>query len=154
MSARGASILGTVLSLSFLAGCGGGEEPAPPAPPLGPTFAHVLQDAITTKRCGAPLCHSTVAGGFKLGPKDQLYSQLVDQPASGAKCRPGAVDGGVDGGTETHIRVVPGDPEASLLFLKVDHRPPCGDAMPVSGTLPQEQVTLIHDWIEAGAKND
>ncbi len=56
-------------------------------------------------------------------------------------------------------RVVPFEPEQSLLYLKVAARLEgdaalCGDGMPPgpdAPALPEEQVALIKEWIEAGA---
>jgi hypothetical protein len=65
-------------------------------------------------------------------------------------------------------RVIPGDPEDSILYLKVSQASPCGARMPAnpttlltkgtaefSGTpLPDDQQQLIADWIANGAKDD
>jgi hypothetical protein len=50
-------------------------------------------------------------------------------------------------------RVVPGDPLASLLFLKLNcDNPGLGSRMPLGGpNLSLTQQALIFDWIEAGA---
>lgn len=141
-------VLGSIASLMYLAGCGGGDEA--PAPPSGPTFTRVTQEVMTQVKCGGPLCHGTSAGGFHLGSKSDLHSQLVDQPATGAKCRASALEGGA----QPYIRVIPKNPDESLLYRKINHDPPCGDAMPVAGTLTEAQITLVHDWIAAGAKDD
>lgn len=137
-----------LLCTAFVFGCSGSDDGPPPS--SDPTFSRVVSEVITEKNCGGPACHSLTVGGFQLGPKDTLYSQLVNQPASGAKCAPLAMDGG----GATYIRVVPKKPDESLLYLKINHAPPCGDAMPVSGTLKQDQIDLVHDWIEAGAENN
>jgi mono/diheme cytochrome c family protein len=56
----------------------------------------------------------------------------------------------------TMDRVKPGDPEASYLWLKLDHRAPKGDGMPkgifFSKRLPDDQLALIKRWIEEGAE--
>ena len=51
--------------------------------------------------------------------------------------------------------VVPGDPDNSLLYLKLTTAP-CGDAMPPtgSGALPADAIELVRQWILAGAKKD
>jgi hypothetical protein len=125
----------------------------------GPTFTRVMREVMTNGRCGGPLCHSSNVAGVHLGSKDTLYNSLVNKPAEGAKCRAGATgsEAGVasgDGGVQNYTIVVPGKPEESLLYLKIDHNPPCGDPMPVGGTLTDAQITLVHDWIAAGANND
>lgn len=49
--------------------------------------------------------------------------------------------------------VVPGDPDSSLLFLKVStESPPVGSMMPLGGPpLADSEVALIRAWIEQGA---
>ncbi len=49
--------------------------------------------------------------------------------------------------------VVPGDPDSSLMFLKVSSEsPPVGSMMPLGGPpLTDGEVQLIRDWIEQGA---
>ncbi|MEW5764751.1 MAG: c-type cytochrome domain-containing protein [Acidobacteriota bacterium] len=53
------------------------------------------------------------------------------------------------------LRVKPGDPEASYLWLKLDHRAPEGSGMPkglfLSRRLSREDLDLIRLWIQAGA---
>lgn len=54
------------------------------------------------------------------------------------------------------VRVKPGDPEQSYLWLKLDHRAKEGDGMPKgmfgAKKLPQADLDLIKAWIEGGAK--
>lgn len=50
--------------------------------------------------------------------------------------------------------VTAGDAEGSLLYQKVAAAPMCGMRMPPGSTLPAADVTLLKDWITAGAKND
>ena len=54
------------------------------------------------------------------------------------------------------VRVKPGDPEQSYLWLKLDHRAQKGGGMPkgflFSKSLPQDQLDLIKAWIAGGAK--
>jgi len=53
------------------------------------------------------------------------------------------------------VRVKPGDPEASYLWLKVQHRAEKGKGMPRglfgSKHLPAADLEIIKRWIEAGA---
>jgi hypothetical protein len=141
------AIFGFVL-LVFLGACSGDAVSPGPAEP---TFTRVVAEVLTEKGCGGPTCHTLSVGGFTLGSKKVLHAQLVNQPATGAKCRPGA-DAGP--GAPVFMRVVPGRPEESLLYLKVNQAAPCGDAMPIEGSLPADQISLVRDWIEKGAKND
>jgi hypothetical protein len=115
--------------------CGGGDDPDPAV-----TFAEISQEVVTTTTCGGPFCHGTTAGGFVMGTPSATYAALVDQPASGAEC--------ADSGLK---RVVPGDPDASLLYLKLAGNPPCGDEMPPGNPLSSDKVDLVRRWIEGGA---
>jgi len=85
------------------------------------------------------------------------YWNLVDQPLTGPTC---ALMG---------TRVVPFQPEASVMYLKVSKEmPPCGSQMPADTTefltkgssvfsgkaLSQDQLQLIFNWIAEGAQNN
>jgi hypothetical protein len=76
-----------------------------------------------------------------------------------------------DSGATGHIRVVPGNAQESLLYEKIEnpspnYMPPCGMRMPLNHNtmgidfgvpfvpLSQSQITLIADWINAGALNN
>lgn len=157
-----------VAATMLACGSSGGDDnvksDGPDAASTDPTFTRVFSEVITNTNCSGPLCHmSTAVGGFMLGPKDTLYNELVGQPASGPKCGPGtasSTDGGAsdagagDAAATSYIRVIAGDPDHSLLYLKLAGSPPCGDAMPVGRMLSDAQITLVHDWIQAGANND
>ncbi len=143
---------GSLLAVLATVGCGSSGSGKPAT--LDPTFTNVVANVITVKNCGGPLCHTAIgtmsAGGMILGTKAQLYAQLVNVHADGTLCGTTA-----DGGPTSYIRVVPGNPDESLLYLKLNQEPPCGNAMPGSGTpLSQDLITLVHDWIAAGAQND
>jgi hypothetical protein len=51
-------------------------------------------------------------------------------------------------------RVTPGDPMKSLLYLKLSSMQTCGMPMPPGTPLSAEIVSMIRDWIMAGAKDD
>ena len=159
--------LGLALPLVACSDDGGDEPPAATdagtdAAPIStePTFTRVMAEVITIGKCGGPFCHSSTAAGFSLGSPAEVYAQLIDEPATGALCRPSgaaadaAADAGSDAGSETHLRVIPGDPEASLLYQKLSGSPPCGDMMPPGQDPDPEKAQLVYDWIAAGAKDD
>jgi hypothetical protein len=52
--------------------------------------------------------------------------------------------------------VVPGDPDTSLLWLKVSsNSPPVGSTMPLFGSrLTSNELALVRDWIAQGAQNN
>jgi hypothetical protein len=140
-------------------------DAAPPRADAGPPTADAAADAaqdaavevtfttvyttVITQHC-AP-CHTTAGGiGISLGMLDmttqaKAYADLVNVPAAGASC--------AGAGT----RVVPGDQETSITYLKIslDDPAPCGGKMPLGlPPLSQENVSLVEDWIKAGAKNN
>ncbi len=66
------------------------------------------------------------------------YNQLVNINASGY----------------TAIRVIPNEPENSVLYKKIDGSGTYGSNMPLGGSLNANEVELIRLWIEQGAKNN
>ena len=50
------------------------------------------------------------------------------------------------------VRVAPGDPDRSFLYVKVTDPGGMGEPMPPFRALPDEQVELIRRWIEDGAE--
>jgi hypothetical protein len=74
----------------------------------------------------------TAAGALDLSAAD-LEAELVGAPA---------------GTCEGWIRVIPQDPENSLLWTKLADQAPCGQVMPPSGPLPPGQVECVRNWIE------
>jgi len=156
MSPQFRSILAAILGGSLALACGGGkskssaEAGAPEAGPSGPgTFKQVSK--LMQQSCSGPACHTLPNfAGFTLSMP--LYTQLVNAPATGKYCGASG-DAGADGGA-VHIRVVPGDPDHSLLYQKLAGHPPCGDPMPSTGPLSAAQIELVRSWIAAGANND
>ena len=51
-------------------------------------------------------------------------------------------------------RVVPHEPDESLLYLKLTVDAPCGQQMPPGGQLRDDAREQVRAWIEAGAKNN
>ncbi|HMJ12208.1 MAG TPA: PQQ-binding-like beta-propeller repeat protein, partial [Polyangiaceae bacterium] len=81
-------------------------------PPLPPTFTAVYQQVLTATSCSGPLCHGGGVGNFSITSQPETYASLVGVAASGPACS-----------TSGLTRVVPGDPEASLLYNKIANRP-------------------------------
>jgi putative membrane protein len=116
--------------------------------PLAATMAHgawhqppssdpacAVQDEIAT-RCLA--CHSTSGTQGGLVMSEDLHGSLVDQPSSQ---------------WPTILRVAPGKPEASLLYLKVAGKQGIrGLAMPMGQPPDEAFAALIERWILDGAK--
>jgi hypothetical protein len=82
---------------------------------------------------------------LNMATREAAYASLVDQESNprNMNCAPLGLK-----------RVKPGAPEESLLYLKLDIRPPCGQQMPPGGLLKQEFRDEVRDWIANGAKND
>jgi hypothetical protein len=129
-----------------VSGCGDTENGGGGATASGVTFVRI-DDEILKPSCTFA-CHS--GGEFAAGGLDleiEPLAALVDQDATAVAC--------VGGGK----RVVPFEPEASLLYLKVAAKlhgdaAPCGDVMPPGPDVPalaEEQVEMVREWIEAGA---
>ncbi|MFT3923743.1 MAG: hypothetical protein QM778_14520 [Myxococcales bacterium] len=129
------------------------------------TFRYVYEHLIGT-RCA--YCHHPDSDGdggadwamigWSLGHLDMhsvdaAYDNLVGPndagvQAAGVHCSPAASG-------EDYRRVIPGDPDNSLIIHKVSEATPvCGVRMPDdnSGPLDDASIELIHDWIEDGAK--
>ena len=81
-------------------------------------------------------CHPS-SGNLDLTASNS-YNQLVNVDASGYSAK----------------RVVPGDPEHSVLYKKIDGSGAYGSNMPLGGSLSAAQIAIIKQWIEEGARND
>jgi hypothetical protein len=119
---------------------GGTMEPQ--APTFAPTFDAVYREVLEPSGCTTTMCHG--AGGMlSLQDRDTSHGNLVDADAEGDLCASSGL-----------ARVVPGDPDESLLYLKLLEDPPCGVRMPVGGALDQEQIDQVREWISRGANDD
>jgi Stigma-specific protein, Stig1 len=137
-AARSAAIalVGSILAgLSALHGCSGqvgkvGEHTAL-SDACTPDLASLGTKVFTS--CVGASCHNGTdrAAGLALDGAD-LETQLV-----------GASSGTCEGWT----RVVPGNPDQSLLYTKLAGMPPCGVAMPVGSHLSGTQVECVRGWI-------
>lgn len=136
-------VLITALMTAAVAGCGGGSSPPSvtgPAPTAQPTLSTIQSQIFG--RCTA--CH-TNAGRT---------------PEAGLNLLPGAAHGNLVNVASTtnpgQLRVIPGDPANSLLIRKLEGTPgTLGDRMPQGGPfLTPDQIALIREWIQLGARND
>ena len=82
---------------------------------------------------------------LNMATRELAYASLVDQASNprNMNCAPLGLK-----------RVVPGKPDESLLYLKLDINAPCGQQMPPGGTPTQELRDEVRDWIANGAKDD
>jgi hypothetical protein len=80
-----------------------------------------------------------------MSSRDAAYASLVDHdsnPKNEACAKLGLK------------RVKAGEPDQSLLYLKLDSHAPCGQQMPPGGQLPQELRDEVREWIARGAKDN
>jgi hypothetical protein len=136
-----------ILSSAFALSCSSSDN-STPTDNRSPTWTNVYT-TVVANRC-AP-CHTTSSGiGVAQGMLDMTsqttaYQNLVNAPAAGLAC------------TGQGVRVTPGDPDASVMYLKVslDDPSPCGSKMPLNGPpLSQADADLIENWIKNGANDD
>jgi hypothetical protein len=134
-------LFATILSVSCT---DQGQLPSGP-PPLVPgevSFAIQVQPIFSAHGCVG--CHGGSGGLFLT--QGQAYSNLVNVNAQ-ASCT-------------TLKRVLPGNAEQSVLFIRVSSNSPdtqCGtnSRMPKDGQrLPQSDIDNIRDWINQGAQNN
>ena len=111
-------------------------EPGPP------TWSSLYDNELWS--CSNPMCHGGGLAGVNFASKDAAWHSLIDQPANPK----------FDCAGLGKKRIVPGDPDNSLLILKLDINAPCGQQMPPGGTLSDKAVARVREWIELGAKND
>jgi hypothetical protein len=107
-----------------------------------PTFSGIYNFEL--RSCRVEVCHGRGIVGVNMASKQGAYESLVNQPSSPmGKCM-----------ALGKQRVVPNDPDNSLLYLKLDINSPCGQQMPPGGQLSQKARDRIRDWIAMGAKDD
>ncbi|MBU2500878.1 hypothetical protein KJ682_06075 [bacterium] len=105
---------------------GGGGEPTV-------SFAADVQPIFDANCIG---CHGAVGGNGGLSlAAGSSYDNLVGVPAQGY----------------SGDRVVPGDPDASVLYRKLTGAQGVGGPMPPTGTLPPATVDPVRIWITEGA---
>ena len=122
------TVLATIIALSASAvlsfGCGSG------APPSANSFTEVYTKTIQP-RCSNDFCHYNGVdirfGALDQSSKVRAYWSLVDLPCMGFKC------------LGTGMRVLPGQPEASVMYQKLLDQLPagiarCGKQMPADRT--------------------
>jgi hypothetical protein len=107
-----------------------------------PTWSNVYQYDFYS--CKLDICHGGGLAGIQMATKQGAYDSLVGVMSD--MSRPCAKLG--------KKRIEPGDPDNSLLILKLDINAPCGQQMPPGGSLPDSKIARIREWIMRGAKND
>lgn len=120
---------GGLLAAGLLAGCGDELSDIP--------TTDQLQSQIFTPRCATAGCHTSDAMQGGLSLEAPVRAKLV----------------GVESSQVTRPLVDPGNPGNSYLMDKVRGTMTAGGTMimPPSGSLSDEDIALIQQWIEAGA---
>ena len=94
--------------------------------------------------CNSGYCHGGGAGGLTMTDEATSYANLVEVDAMSMAC-------------SAAVRVVPGAPEESVLWLRarpaaLDEGMPCASKMPEgSEGLSDADGQLLYDWIAGGA---
>jgi hypothetical protein len=106
-----------------------------------------IHERIITPGCATARCHDDSDPAAQLdlsGDAMAAYDRIVDAAAVGLQCM-----------SEGTPILTPGDPDASLLLVKVEapsSEDVCGSKMPLSGSaLPQQRLCAIREWIDCGA---
>lgn len=111
-----------------------------------PTWSAVYAEVIMRKGCNSGAqCHGGSGGMLMMADSDGAYAALVDVAAMGIlPGQPNCADSGLK-------RVVPFDPDSSLLVQKLEQTQTCGLGMPPGVTLPPEKTQQVRMWIANGA---
>jgi hypothetical protein len=153
------TVLGMAITLSTAVGLsicsvGCGSNTPASANSFTKVYAQVIQP-----QCSNNFCHFNGVNirysGLDLSSKTRAYWSLLGVPGTGPAC------------SQAGMRVLPWDPDHSVLYQKLLPSPPCGIQMPADSTtfstngtsdlkfsgnqLPPDQLQLIHDWIQEGA---
>ena len=153
------TVLAAVFALSasavFSFGCGSGTTPS------ANSFTEVYAKTIQPK-CTNDFCHYNGVdirfSALDLSSKVRAYWSLVGLPCMGPNCQ------------QTGMRVAPGQPDSSIMYLKLLAPPPCGTQMPADTTgystngtsdltfsgpaLSSDELGRIHEWIQEGAQDN
>jgi len=158
MRSAPAAVFSFVTLSALTMGCSALESRSGPPPPN--SFTEIYAKVIAPT-CSSNFCHYNGVGirysALDMSSQVYAYWSLVGQPCMGPSC------------SEMGIRVVPGHPEASVMYLKVSETmPPCGSQMPADPValtamgiskfagqaLASDQLELIRNWILDGARDD
>lgn len=151
---RAVFALSASVVLSF--GCGGSNTPSS-ANSFTKVYANVIQPKCTNDFChfnGVSIRYSAL----DMSSQVRAYWSLVGLPCMGPAC------------SQSGMRVVPWDPDHSILYQKLSPTPPCGSRMPADSTqfytngtsetkfsgnpLSADEQQLIYNWIQEGAYNN
>jgi hypothetical protein len=140
------TLLVVAFSYMTLAGCTDSDDLVGPTnndPPVEPPGVSSTTDVqpILSASCALTGCHGGNSPQASMSlAADRTFSNTVDVTSSGyAPAK----------------RIVPGDPEASVLYNKItDTGAFGGDMPPGPAALGAAEIETIRAWIEAGAENN
>ena len=98
-----------------------------------------LREDLFQPRCSASVCHGSFNPQRGLDLESDPFGTLVNVAS-------------VE--DPSMMRVAPGDPEHSLLFLLLQGSIGGTERMPPGVTLPDEEIESVRRWIANGAAND
>ena len=153
------TVFGVAFTLSASAALSSGCEPKTPSSVN--SFTKVYSEVIQP-RCTNDFCHysgvSIRYSALDLSSTVRAYWSLVGVPCQGPAC------------SQSGMRVVPWQPDQSIMYRKLLPSPPCGIQMPADSTtfstngtselafsgaaLSADDLQLIHDWIQEGAQDN
>ena len=159
------AVSGAAMAACGSSGGGGGADASSGASTFTDVYTQILQPScgtsstVTTAGChqaAADVPPSLTVSNLDMSSEAIAYTNLVNVRGMGTYCSVPE-----DGSTEAPFRVLPGNAQESLLYIKVaEAMPPCGVRMPrpippasTAEPLTDAQITLIADWINAGALN-
>lgn len=133
-------LIAAALAALLLPACGSSTDPGDLPDPVDVSFAAQVQPIFDANCAG---CHvgadPNPQGGLDLD-SGQAWFSLVDVFSQGY---PG------------FRRVVPGEPDSSVLYQKLMGNPDFGDRMPrLQAPLPSRDISTIRVWIEEGAEDN
>ncbi|MBI3782757.1 MAG: hypothetical protein HY270_05075 [Deltaproteobacteria bacterium] len=141
-----------VLSLScvlvpLLSGCGGSVSTSDSGTTTPASTFSRIQTQVFNVSCSSDSCHSHVG---KAGDMVLEQGMSWDSLVSHVPSNPLAASHG-------YMRVMPGDPLNSLLYLKISNSLQPGEGFPMpygAALLPVHAIAVIRAWISAGAPHD
>ena len=143
MRARFALVLPAAGIVMILAGCSDMGDPVsmvapPPGRPV--SYSRDVVRIFTDRGCLSPICHGDASSPDRTGMLTS-YGRFVGVPSFGYG---------------PNLIVKPGDPDASVLYNKIENTGLYGQLMPFGAPqpIPQSERDLIRDWILQGALNN
>ncbi|MCP4871937.1 MAG: hypothetical protein GY898_24800 [Proteobacteria bacterium] len=106
---------------------------------LDPTLSTINAEVFEGS-CAFESCHGgpSPESDLDLSSVEAAYATLIDVPGEAADV----------------VRVVPGDPDNSLLYQLLLTEVEDARKMPVGAQLPDNELEAIRQWIEDGAENN